>query len=94
MGEMLERDGKQRADMVVVEPVVDVATVATVPHDARSAKQAKRLRHLGFAGVDSAGDLVDAHLVGVGERLKDTDSSRIAEQPKQHGGFVGEGRAA
>ena len=43
MGEVFGGDLDQGADVVVVEPVVDVATVATVADDASSAQQPKRL---------------------------------------------------
>ena len=43
MGKVFDRDLDQGSDVVVVEPVVDVATVATVPDDTRRAQQPKRL---------------------------------------------------
>jgi len=90
MCQMLERDRQQSADVVVVESVVDVAAIATVPDDPRSAEQAERLGHLGFARADVPGNLVDAHLLGGGEGFEDANPSRITEQSKQRGRFVGE----
>jgi len=74
--------------VLVVESVVNVSTVATVEHDAGSAQQPERLGHLGLAGPDPFGDLVDAQLVGIGEYVQQVKPSRVAEQTEEGGPFL------
>ena len=88
MGEVLDGDAEQCANVVVVESIVDVATVAPVSNDPGGSQQTERLGDLGLAGADGAGDLVHTQFVGVGERLQDANSGRVAEQPKQRSGLV------
>ncbi len=72
--------------MVVVESVVHMSAIATVADDAGRSKQPQRLGHLGLARTHRRGDLVNAQLVGVGERSEDPDPGRVGEQPEQVGG--------
>lgn len=85
MPDVIEADGKQLMDVLVVECVEHVAPLAAVAHEPTGAQQAQVVRARGLREAGRRGEFADAQLPGLQQDRDQAHAPGIGEHAKRLG---------